>query len=805
MKNSSNSNVVLVREGDVVKIQNGFFQVSFNLSQGTWDYANQKMFKIIRNAYMGILLQDGVTTLSSLNASKREFVANPVEEDNFGLYQPVMFSCEVDQQAVRIHLHLKCYYTQPYILISMSVENFGDDPINLAKAFVINVSSEEEQAEGGIYLGSNPENCHVYLNTFSPTSYGVQKIYSGFSMNQDDSAHLCYDGTIYDVESEQSIVFGFLDARRWWSSIEMSYTEQDTAVREIEEGIGCWSAFHQCENYECAAKTEVEFSPFYLNFANGITTSYQTYVELVVQRMGVKKQGRFFSTWGISPERTKDQTLSDSVMKHADLITKTNLFRSVSDGDIQLIQLENGWQEELGTYQIDDVQFPKGMQCLIDYVHDTGLKFGLGIIPFCVVADSEIVEVHPEYFLHDGQNHLAKIHLHEVETQVVLFDVSHPGAQREIERNIKAVMGEWDIDVLKADMLPYLIGPVGNSDGFNWHDKTLTSIELYRLGIDLIERSVSQGVGRVELTFCNVPHMPSIGIVNQMQVLLNQQKQTAKYVWEDWSEIKQLINGAITNFVFDGIAWVGELGLLTVDEQYQPLNEAIIVATLMALSSRAIELNDDLTKMSEPRLDLLQKLFPLTGQLAKPIDLFEKIHPRVWGKSVQGSFDSWSIVGIFNWKDKPEEIQFNLSSLGLDKSKSYLIYEFWNQRYLGVVNGSVTLIDVPPRCARLLCIREEQKNPQLLATDVHFTQGGSEILSAGWDQRSRSFLVVCDTKRRPCSMLSVYVPKDYLPVETACYESNYSFSWNPPVYQIKLKDPKSDLVQVSIKFATTSG
>jgi hypothetical protein len=114
-------------------------------------------------------------------------------------------------------------------------------------------------------------------------------------------------------------------------------------------------------------------------------------------------------------------------------------------------------------------------------------------------------------------------------------------------------------------------------------------------------------------------------------------------------------------------------------------------------------------------------------------------------------------------------------------------------------------MDVPPRCARLLCIREEQKNPQLLATDLHFTQGGSEILSAGWDQRSRSFLVVCDTKRRPHSMLSIHVPKDYLPVETACYESNYSFSWDPPIYQIKLEDPKSDLVQISIKFAATSG
>ena len=219
------------------------------------------------------------------------------------------------------------------------------------------------------------------------------------------------------------------------------------------------------------------------------------------------------------------------------------------------------------------------MQHSIDYVHNTGLKFGLGIMPFCVSSNSEMVETHPEYFLHDGQGRLAEIHLHDIDAKVVLFDVSHPDAQREIEQNIKTVIEEWDIDVLKADMLAYLIGPIGNSGGFIWHDKTLTSIELYRLGIDLIKRWVSQSVGRIEFTVCNMPYMPSIGVINQSQVLLNQQKQTAKYVWEDWAEIKQLINGAITNSMFDGITGIGVLGPLTVDEQYQPLNEAIIVAT----------------------------------------------------------------------------------------------------------------------------------------------------------------------------------------------------------------------------------
>ena len=313
MRGSSNSNLVLVREGDVVKVQNGFCQVSFNLSQGTWDYANQEMFKIIRDAHMGIVLQDGVT-LSSRNASTREFSAGPVEEDDFGLYQLVTFSCEADQHEVRIHLRVKCYQTHPNILINMSIENFGASSIYLAQAFVISVSSSNDSTGGGLYLGSNPENCHVYLNTSSIVSYGAQRVFDGCSVNQDDSIHLCYDGSIYDVASKRSVVFGFLDVKKWWSSIEVGYAEKEKVAEGAEQGIDCWSAFHDCENYECAPNTEIDFSPFYLNFIDEATSSYQTYVEMIAQRMDLEVQGVVSSAWGVYPDRVRDQTLSNSIV-----------------------------------------------------------------------------------------------------------------------------------------------------------------------------------------------------------------------------------------------------------------------------------------------------------------------------------------------------------------------------------------------------------------------------------------------------------------------------------------------------------
>ena len=90
---------------------------------------------------------------------------------------------------------------------------------------------------------------------------------------------------------------------------------------------------------------------------------------------------------------------------------------------------------------------------MIDYVHNAGLKFGLGVMPFCVSVDSEMVKAHPEYFLRNDQGRLAEIHLDDIDTRVVLFDVSHPDAQKEIEQSVKTIIKEWNIDILKVDML----------------------------------------------------------------------------------------------------------------------------------------------------------------------------------------------------------------------------------------------------------------------------------------------------------------------------------------------------------------
>ena len=168
--------------------------------------------------------------------------------------------------------------------------------------------------------------------------------------------------------------------------------------------------------------------------------------------------------------------------------------------------------------------------------------------------------------------------------------------------------------------------------------------------------------------------------------------------------------------------------------------------------------------------------------------------------------ETWHLAAVFNWNDYEDDASFELDVLGLEGSKEYLVHDFWMRQYLGKASQRLTLLNIPPRSVKLLCFREEQSVPQLLATDMHYAQGAVEILSAGWDDHNQSYLLVCKPLRQADSTCFIHVPDGYLPVSVAAYGSDYQYNWDAPVYQLTFTQIQPDkLIQASIQFAKTSG
>ncbi|MDE0299941.1 MAG: alpha-galactosidase [Candidatus Poribacteria bacterium] len=795
------SDLDVTRQGHSVVAQSKQFQVKYNLSKGTWDYVDQTGHAIIRNAYTRIVLQDGTSLATSESDGTREFVADPTEDDDLGVYQPVKFSYQSDARRIRINLYLKCYSKAPYIILTVGVENLGNADIKLDRLTVIGVSSLNPDARGGVYLGSVPSDYHLFLNVNPSLNQGVRKIYDGFNINKKVSNQPCYDGVLYDTNSQRSLVFGFLSAHKWWSTVDVGYDSQ-TQKDQKEKGIDGWALRHRCEHQSCAPGQELKSEIAYLNFSASPTDSYQLYTEMVSKRMNAQESGGVFSGWNVQRTGKKKRVDAAYILGQVNQISQNRLFYPSQSGSVEYIQIEDEWQQSAGSNAVHPQHFPDGMKSVVDKIHAKGLKSGIRFDPFSVAINSKLIKRHPEYFLKDREDKPAAVTL-DNGTSVALLDASQPGARANIRERLRQIVDEWGCDLIKANLLSYTIGPLAEFGNFVWHDKSLTSIELYRLGIKLLNQVVGESSRNVLLEGHNTCSTPSIGGFSVNHPLAANGDYLVSGLWNDSRGLKHIISNHAAYMSMHNTAWTNEFGAIAIDEP-RPINEVIVAMTAAALSGGIMTCADEFSSLSPARAELLAKLFPLTGQSATPIDLYQNRFPQIWNLQVQAPFDSWNILGVFNWKDQVDDVNLDLGALGLDASKFYLVHDFWNRQYLGVVRGRVAVSDMPSRSARLLCLRTERDTPQLISTDIHFTQGGEEILSAGWDRKSQSFLAVCKPPRHGKGTLFIHVPDGYVPAGTSCFGANYQYRLNAPIYELTF-NPTDNLVHASVRFEKTAG
>ncbi len=794
--------LAVARQGSQVIAKNNLFQINFDLSKGTWNYADKTGYNVIRDAYTKIILQDG-TILTTLDPGISEFITSPTTEDEFGIYQPITFSHQPEGHGLQTYLYLRCYPRKPYVVLTVGVKNTRKKPMALEQISTIDVSPHNGKAKGGIYLGGAPSGYHTFVDMNTPTTSGLKEIHDGFRINEETSTTPCYNGVLYDTESKRSLVFGFLSFQKWWSAVQLGYDGRTQRGKEENHGVNHWALYHKCENHICHQGEEVYAEPVYLNFAHQGWEAYHHYAEMVGHRVKPKSLNRVFSGW--CAQDSEEGTINAAqISKQIEQITKNRLSAPSIPGGFEYVQIGKGWEKSIGSYQADVQKFPNGMKSVADQIHAKELKAGIRFTPFCVEVKSELLRTHPEYFLQEpNKKRPAAIVLPEDGIEVAVLDVSQPGAQAHIRKNIRKLIDEWGYDLVKADLLAYTIGPLTELNNFVAHDVSLTSVELYRLGVQLLNQIIEENEKEVVLAACNTCRGPSIGNFGLNETSSGYGSYIGEGSWESPQGLKPIANAHAAHLPMYGNAWTNEFGVLTINEPL-PLNEALIAMTMAGMSGGVVTCSDDLTTLKPERAELLAKIFPLTGNSAIPIDLYESRFPQIWNLPVTSPHESYNVVGVFNWTDRKADVDFALDSLGLNRSRYYLVHDFWNSEFLGNVRGQVALFDIPARSVKLLCLRAEQNIPQLLATDIHLTQGGVEVLSAGWDKRSQSFLVVCKPPRRGKATLFIHVPQGYAPAAIACYGADYRFRWDRQIYEFEFNSSTA-LVQISIQFAKTSG
>ncbi len=165
--------------------------------------------------------------------------------------------------------------------------------------------------------------------------------------------------------------------------------------------------------------------------------------------------------------------------------------------------------------------------------------------------------------------------------------------------------------------------------------------------------------------------------------------------------------------------------------------------TMAYTAAPRLVLANSFSKMTAEQLHDLSRIYPVhtAPRSARPLDAFTREDgiPHIYDFMIN---KSWHQLAFYNPDVKESETigvdlsrDSSMGGMGLDKQKSYYIYDFWNDKFLGKINGnSLFEQKLRPGEVRMMSVHEAENHPQFLSTNRHVMQGYIDVLKSSWNQ-----------------------------------------------------------------------
>jgi hypothetical protein len=204
------------------------------------------------------------------------------------------------------------------------------------------------------------------------------------------------------------------------------------------------------------------------------------------------------------------------------------------------------------------------------------------------------------------------------------------------------------------------------------------------------------------------------------------------------------------------------------------LAEARTLVSIVSLSGVAYPLTSIMPRLPEERVRLLKMTMPTMPVL--PVDLFSRGTDLTWDKFKHTTPDTYihnypeildlkinskagiyDVLGITNWRSGTMSKSINFSDkLGLSSGKPYAVFDFWNQKLLGIFRDTLD-IDIEEHDTRVLMVHPLKDNPQLVGTSRHIT-GSYSIQDLEWVSSENTLRGTSETVPGDIYSLFILVP-----------------------------------------------
>ena len=323
----------------------------------------------------------------------------------------------------------------------------------------------------------------------------------------------------------------------------------------------------------------------------------------------------------------------------------------------------------------------------------------------------------------------------------------------------------WGYKALKWDFLyhyRYAFEELRN----NAHDKSMSLAEAFAG----LTKAASETVGKeIFMLYCA---LDSDHDLDYMQGNFNADRIGGDvFNWREFT--KNVCARLLRYYPFHNTSFYADGDNLVLRKKYN--NEAQVRSrcSLYGIMGLPVTIGDAIDELDEYRVHCLRRIMPVVNMTPR------ELKPKKLGRgrfllhaSFARKFGTWEIVGIMNPGGKMLSGSLKLKEeLGLPKGE-YAVYDFWNQKFLGIVEDDISF-ETQPKDTTVLRITPVTKDrPCIIASSRHITQGGFEFENVICTEKAMQLDVKCvegETEK-----LSIYLPSNLSVKKTS---ANVKLEW----------------------------
>jgi len=541
-------------------------------------------------------------------------------------------------------------------------------------------------------------------------------------------------------ESGTGLVVGFLTTFQGFPNLNAKFETAKGGTRLL--------AHEQLNGRLLGPGESLELDPVYV-IAN--TNSY----------VALEQYGDAVAAFAQEPVRTKATALWCSWYAHRMALSEDLVLANAAVAakyfkplGFEIMQMDHGWERgDITGDWVPNERFPHGLRWLSDQLKERyGLRLGAWIAPTDVAEPSATYQKHSEWMLKgaNGQPLVNWKWYWKPNPNCYELDASNPDAAKWIEKTF-AQLTDWGVSYYKIDF----IAASGGQHFIQSDPKVTRGWGVLRSAMEALRRGAGTNAW---IRYCQTPPVLSAGLADSViggtdtldaglngniDVLRTSARSLAAGYWlNDRDYHREVCDMSV--------------------RMHADVEEVRLRLAIMTLAGCSISFSDEFQYLPPSRIRMMQACLPPGNPPMKPIDLFERAIPSIWRVHCKNDADEWDIVGLFNFESKPEDRTLDFGALGFGTNVDATVFEFWEQKFLGLKRDKFTMT-LPPQTSRILAIHKASDHPQIVGTDMHLLQGYHELKQLGWDDKAHVLSGQCERMPGVSGQLFIYVPNGFSP------------------------------------------